>query len=116
MKMTRLIQIGVAAFMAVALGCTTSDIKGFSIYGVKFVIGNPDDTCDFEHPSQHSVFQPGKSVPQNATPLGTIWDAEADVDTVRRIQGNCWRMDRMVYYEGYFFLWDISQAKRWLDA
>lgn len=81
----------------------TNDINGFSIHGGKFVIGNPDDTCDFERPSQHSVFQPGKSVPQNATPLGTIWDAEADVDTFRRIQGKGWRVDRMVYYEGHFF-------------
>ena len=29
MKMTRLIQIGVAAFMAVALGCTTSDTNKY---------------------------------------------------------------------------------------
>ena len=42
-------------------------------------------------------------MPQNATPLGTIWDAEADVDTFRRIQGKGRRVDRMVYYEGHFF-------------
>ena len=76
---------------------------GFSIHGGRLAIGNPEDSCDFENSGQYGVNIPVEAVPPNATPMGEVWDAAAEADTLRRMRDKGWTVKRTVYYEAHFF-------------
>ena len=74
------------------------------ILGGQFVIGDPNDKCDFEVARRHNVLSPVEAVPSNATPIpGLSWDATIEADTLRRVRDKGWKVGRAVYCNEHFF-------------
>lgn len=76
----------------------------FTIFSGQFVVGDPEDKCDFETPRRHGVCSLIEAVPPSATPFpGATWDAASEADTLGRIRNKGWTPDRVAYYEEHFF-------------
>ena len=72
--------------------------------GGRFVIGNPDDKCDYEIARHHGVWLPVETVPSNATLIpGSSWDAAIESDMLRKIRDRGWTLERVAYYDEHFF-------------